>query len=76
MSQQVRLEEHVYERIKANKRADESFSEAVERLIGGRSFRDLRDVFDEDQVAEMRGAIEKADQRDRDEVREVAERFE
>lgn len=76
MSHQVRLEDHVYERIKANKRDDESFSEAVERLIGGRSLRDLRDVFDEDQVSGMRDAIEAADQQDRDEVREVAERFE
>jgi len=76
MSHQIRLEDDVYERIKANKRADESFSEAVERLIGGRSFRELRDVFDEDQVAEMRKAIETADQKDREEINEVAERFE
>ena len=76
MSHQIRLDDHVYERIKANKRADESFSEAVERLIGSRSFRDLRSVFDEDQVAEMRDAIETANQQDREEVREVAERFE
>lgn len=76
MSHQVRLEEHVYERIKANKRDDESFSEAVERLIGGRSLRDLRDVFDGEQVTEMRAAIEDADQQDRDEVRDVAEQFE
>lgn len=76
MSHQIRLEDDVYERIKANKRTDESFSDAVERLIGGRSLRDLRDVFDEDQVSEMREAIEAADQEDRDEVREVAGRFE
>lgn len=76
MSHQVRLEDHVYERIKANKRADESFSDAVERLIGGQSLRDLRDVFDEGQVAEMREAIEAADQEDREEVREIADRFE
>jgi len=76
MSHQVRLEDHVYERIKANKRDDESFSEAVERLIGGRSLRELRDVFDDDQVSEMRDAIEAADQQDREEAREVAERFE
>ena len=76
MSHQIRLDDHVYERIKANKQADESFSEAVERLIGSRSFRDLRGVFDEDQVAEMRDAIETANQQDREEVREVAERFE
>jgi len=76
MSHQIRLEDDVYERIKANKRDDESFSDAVERLIGGRSLRDLRGVFDEDQVNEMRSAIEEADQQDRDEVRGVAERFE
>ncbi len=76
MSHQIRLEDDVYERIKANKRDGESFSDAVDRLIGGRSLRDLRDVFDDDQVSEMRDAIEAADQADRDEVREVAERFE
>ena len=76
MSRQICLEDDVYERIKANKRDDESFSDAVDRLIGGRSLRDLRDVFDDDQVSEMRDAIEAADQADRDEVREVAERFE
>ncbi|WP_435078133.1 DUF7557 family protein [Halococcus sp. AFM35] len=76
MSQQVRLQDHVYERIRANKHDDESFSEAVERLIGGRSLRDLRGVFDEDEVAEMREAVDAADERDREEAREVAERFE
>jgi predicted CopG family antitoxin len=76
MSHQVRLEDDVYERIKASKRDDESFSDAVERLIGGHSLRDLRDVFDDEQVSEMRGAIDAADRDDRDEVREVADRFE
>jgi len=76
MSHQIRLEDHVYERIKANKHDDESFSDAVERLIGGRSLRDLREVFDEEQVDEMREAIEAADEEDREEVRKVAERFE
>ncbi|EMA44254.1 antitoxin VapB family protein [Halococcus saccharolyticus] len=76
MSQQVRLQDHVYERIRSNKRDDESFSEAVERLIGDRSLRDLCGVFDENEVAEMRDAIDAADERDRDEAREVAECFE
>ena len=76
MSHQIRLEDDVHERIKANKLDDESTSDAVERLIGGRSLSDLRDVFDEDQVNEMRDAIDQADQQDRDEVCDVAERFE
>jgi len=76
MSHQIRLEDHVYERIKANKRDDESFSEAVERLIGGHSLRDLRDIFSDDQVTEMREVIEAANDQDRTEVRRVADHFE
>lgn len=76
MSHQIRVEDHVYERIKENKRDDESFSEAVERLIGGRSLRELGDVFDEDQVAGMRAAIEAADEADRTEAGEILERLE
>ena len=48
MSRQIRVENDVYERIETNKRDDESFSVAVDRLIGGRSLRDLRNVFDGD----------------------------
>lgn len=76
MSHQIRLEDDVYERIKAHKRDDESFSEAVERLIGRRSLRELRDVFTDGQVAEMRQAIDKADEEDVEAVRDVADRFE
>ena len=76
MSRQVRLDDDVYERIKANKRADESFSDAVERLIGGRSLRELRHVFDGEAVDRMRKAIEAADRADRENVRQVADRFE
>jgi predicted CopG family antitoxin len=76
MSHQVRLDDDVYEHIKSKKRGGESFSDAVDRLTRGKSLRDLREVFDDDQVSEMREAIETADERDRDEVRDVAERFE
>ena len=76
MSKQIRLDDRVYERIKSAKRDDESFSDAVERLLADRSFSDLRDVFDEDQVSEMRAAIEAADEQDRQAVTETAEQFE
>lgn len=69
MSQQIRLDDDVYERIKATKRPDESFSDAVARLIGGHSLRDLRAVFDDEGVAEMRDAIDAADETDRQAVR-------
>ncbi len=61
MSRKIRLEDDVYERIEAKKRDNESFSDAVARLIDGRSLRDLRDVFDDEQVREMRDAIDAAD---------------
>jgi predicted CopG family antitoxin len=75
MSKQIRLDDRVYERIKSAKRDDESFSNAVERLLADRSFSDLRDVFDEEQISEMRAAIEAADEQDRQAVTETAERF-
>ena len=37
----VRIEDDVYERIKAKKRDDETFSEAIERLVGGGALLDL-----------------------------------
>lgn len=73
MSRQIRLDDDVYEYIKANKRNDESFSDAVKRLIGGRSLRDLHGVFDEEQVSEIRDVVEASDRSDNDEVREMAE---
>ena len=58
MSKQIRLDDGVYERIKSIKRDNESFSDAIERLLGEQSFSDLRDVFDDNQVNEMQAAIE------------------
>ncbi|APW98854.1 hypothetical protein CHINAEXTREME_14145 [Halobiforma lacisalsi AJ5] len=57
MTHWVRLEDEVYDRIRAHKRDDESFSDAVDRLTDSRSLRDLRDVFDDDQVTQMRDVI-------------------
>lgn len=76
MSHQIRLDDQVYEHVKSKKREDESFSDAIQRLIGGQSLRDLRNVFDDDDVDEMRDAIDAADEADREEVRDVAGRFE
>ncbi len=66
----------MYEQVKSNKRDGESFSEAVERLIGGRSLTELADIFDEQQVDEMRGAIDAADRVDQNDTQELGERFE
>jgi predicted CopG family antitoxin len=75
MSRHVQLDDDLYERIEANKQESESFSDTIERLIDNRSLRDLQDVFDGEQVDEMREAIEILDNEDTTGVRELGERF-
>jgi predicted CopG family antitoxin len=60
----VRLREDVYERIRARKGEDETFSEAVDRLTGDPSIAELGEIFDDDQVDEMRDAIDAATEAD------------
>nr|WP_264475106.1 antitoxin VapB family protein [Salinirubrum litoreum] len=71
----VRLDDDVYERVIAHKRADETISEAIDRLIGSPSLHELGGILDGDHVDEMRKTIEDADEEDAAEVEEVAERF-
>lgn len=52
----VRLTEEAYESLKRRKRADETFSEAVERLARERPIGDLAGLFTDDEVAEIRAA--------------------
>jgi predicted CopG family antitoxin len=75
-TKQIRVSERLYARIQSENREGETLGETLERLVGGRSLRDLREVFDEERASEMRNAVEAADREDCDEVREVAERFE
>ena len=44
----VRLDEDVYERIKSQKREDETFSEAIDRLTGEYTLLDFAAEFDEE----------------------------
>ena len=75
MSRHVRLDDDLYEHIKANKQERESFSDAIERLIDNHSLRDLQDIFEREQVDEMREAIKILDNEDTTKVRELGERF-
>ena len=71
----VRLDDTVYERVKAHKREDETMSEAIDRLIGRPSLHELGGILDGEDVDEMRKTIEDADEEDAEEVEEVVERF-
>jgi predicted CopG family antitoxin len=66
----VRLDEDVYETVKAKKKEDETMSEAIERLIGGSSILDLYDTVSEDDADTMEEAIEEMDRRGRAEMEE------
>ena len=70
----IRLDEDVYARVKAAKRDDESFSDTIDRLIGGGTILDLYGLSSEETVAEMRTAINEAKAKNRSRVEELRER--
>jgi len=70
----VRIDEDLYERIEAHKREDETFSEAIERLIGGWSLLELADTLDAEEAAAHREAIEASEAASKESARELLER--
>jgi len=74
----VKLEPAVYDRVKAQKQDDETFSEAIERLLGGRGV-SLLDLVDDDEYdadayeAELE-TVEQATAADSRDLRELEER--
>lgn len=74
----VKLEPAVYDRVKAHKQDDETFSEAIERLLGGRGV-SLLDLVDDDEYdadayeAELE-TVEQATAADSRDLRELEER--
>lgn len=73
-SKMVRLNDEVYERLAAHKRDDETYSEAIDRLLGGGSLLDLVGIYSEDEVGEIEAALEEKQERDRRGRREELER--
>ena len=65
MSKSVRLDEDVYELVSVRKRDDETYSEAIERLVGGPSLLELTGVLTDEEATEFRSGIEKGDAEDR-----------
>lgn len=72
----MRLEEDVYERIRDEKRDDETFSDAVGRLIGGSSLLDLAGILSDEGAEEIRDVLEDVDADAVEDIDEVAGRFE
>jgi len=72
----VRLDEDVYERIKSEKRPDETFSEAIDRLTGGASLLDLVGILSDEEATGFRVAIDETDEDAVEEIDDVVKRFE
>jgi predicted CopG family antitoxin len=70
----VRLDEDVYERIKAHKRPVETFSEAIDRLTESWSLLDLADTLDEAEAEAHREAIKQSEAAGKEATRDLLER--
>jgi predicted CopG family antitoxin len=69
----VRLDEDVYERVRSQKRDDETFSEAIDRLTGGSSLLDLEGTLSDEEADDLREAIEESREADVEESKEIGE---
>jgi predicted CopG family antitoxin len=72
----VRLDEEVYEAIRARKHEDETFSEAVERLVGGPSLLEIAGILSDEDAEAFRDAVDDVDTVDDDDLDELLDRFE
>lgn len=67
----IRLDEDVYERIKAHKRKDETFSEAIDRLTSDYSLLDFAGGYSDEEAERHRELVERSEKKateDRDEM--------
>lgn len=74
-SKNIRLDNSVYEEIKARKREDETFSEAIERLIGGPSLMSIAGILSDEDAERFREAVEDVDEAAIEDVDELVGRF-
>ena len=72
----IRLDDDVYSRLKAAKREGESFSEAVDRLLGGGSLLDLVGLWADEDVKEIRTVLDEVDEDARRDVDSIVNRLE
>jgi predicted CopG family antitoxin len=67
----VRLDEDVYERVRSQKREDETFSEAIDRLTDGSSLLELEGTLDDGEADSVREAIEESRAAGIEEAKEI-----
>lgn len=65
-SKTISLPEDVYEKLREERRSDESFGEAIDRLLGRRRLAEFWDAWDDDTANRAREAVETARNRNAD----------
>lgn len=71
----VRLEEDVYERIKSEKREDETFSAAIDRLTSDYSLLDFAGGYSDEEASRHREVLEQGDEAARKNRRKLLDRM-
>ena len=75
-SRTIRLDDDVYERLRAHKRPEETYSEAVDRLLGSSSLLDLVGIYSEADVEAIERTLDEKEARDRDRRQQELDRAE
>ena len=64
-SKTIHLDEDAYEKLAAHRRDGESYSETVERLLGGPSLLELQGIYSEEEVETVEAKLHNSDVADR-----------
>lgn len=65
-SKNISIPEDVYEKLREERRTDESFGEAIDRLLGRRQLSEFWGAWDEGTATRARDAVEKSRERNAD----------
>lgn len=72
-SKNISLPDDVYEKLREERRADESFGEAIDRLLGKRPLGEFWGAWDDETAKRARAAIEQSRDRSQDRLDELYE---
>jgi len=73
MSKSIRLSDEAYERLKAHKEEEETFTDVVLRLAGEHSLLELAGILDDEEAASMKDAIAERQGTSPQRIRRVAD---
>lgn len=76
MTKSIRVSDDLHDEIDAHNRDGETFSETLERLVGGPSLRELAGVLDDREAEEFRAAIEASHEEHDREIDRMLDDFE